>query len=98
MVDQPGWEEGVFPHQKAITEEGAKGLEEERRIAYVGITRAKKRLCITHAESRRIFHEFVSSVASRFISEIPAEVSVRSKSTGGKINIVILIHTELAEG
>lgn len=73
----PGWEEGVFPHQKAIAEEGGKGLEEERRIAYVGITRAKKHLCISYAESRRIFHEFVNSIPSRFIAEIPAEVSAR---------------------
>jgi DNA helicase-2/ATP-dependent DNA helicase PcrA len=82
----PGWEEGVFPHQKAITEEGAKGLEEERRIAYVGITRAKKWVCITHAESRRIFHEFVNSLPSRFIAEIPPGSSLRSSSKGGSIS------------
>jgi len=70
LVFLPGWEEGLFPHQKAIAEEGKKGLEEERRLAYVGITRAKKELCITYAESRRIFNEYVKSDPSRFISEI----------------------------
>lgn len=83
VVFLPGWEEGVFPHQKSIAEEGAKGLEEERRIAYVGITRAKKQLCISYAESRRIFHEFVSSIPSRFIAEIPPEVCIRSTSKSG---------------
>jgi DNA helicase-2/ATP-dependent DNA helicase PcrA len=77
----PGWEEGIFPHQKAISDSGGpNGLEEERRIAYVGITRAKKYLCISHAESRRIFHEFVTSKPSRFIAEIPTQVSVISAS------------------
>lgn len=70
LVFLPGWEEGLFPHQKAIAEEGKKGLEEERRLAYVGITRAKKELYITYAESRRIFNEYVKSDPSRFISEI----------------------------
>ncbi|MES2214587.1 MAG: UvrD-helicase domain-containing protein [Pseudomonadota bacterium] len=74
----PGWEEGIFPHQKAISDSGPNGLEEERRIAYVGITRAKKYLCISHAESRRMFHEYINSKPSRFIAEIPEQVSVRS--------------------
>ena len=77
----PGMEEGIFPHQKSLSEEGAKGLEEERRIAYVGITRAKKTLFLLHADNRRIFHEFVQSIPSRFLSEIPSECIVKTSST-----------------
>lgn len=81
LVFLPGWEENIFPHQKALTEEGEKGLEEERRIAYVGITRAKKELYITHAESRRIFSEFVNSIPSRFLAEIPNEICEKHSSS-----------------
>lgn len=80
LVFLPGWEEGVFPHQRAINEEGEKGLEEERRIAYVGITRAKKDLYITFAESRRIFYEIVRSYPSRFLAEIPEEITIQTTS------------------
>ena len=69
----PGWEEGVFPHQRAIDESGSKGLEEERRLAYVGMTRARKRLYILHAANRRIYNQWQSSIPSRFIGEIPPE-------------------------
>lgn len=68
-----GWEEGLFPHQRALDEEGAKGLEEERRLAYVGITRAKRLSVITHAASRRIYAQWQSSIPSRFLSELPGE-------------------------
>ncbi|XVN43278.1 MAG: UvrD-helicase domain-containing protein [Candidatus Rickettsia vulgarisii] len=81
LVFLPGWEEGVFPHQKSLNEEGEKGLEEERRIAYVGITRAKKDIYITYAESRRIFYEIVRSNPSRFLMEIPSEVCIKTSST-----------------
>ena len=67
-----GWEEGLFPHQRALDESGASGLEEERRLAYVGITRAKAQLYITHASSRRIYNQWQSSVPSRFLDELPA--------------------------
>ncbi len=67
----PGWEEGVFPHQRALDESGSKGLEEERRLAYVGITRAKRLLYITHAANRRIYNQWQSSIPSRFIAELP---------------------------
>lgn len=77
----PGMEEGLFPHQKSITEEGIKGIEEERRLAYVAITRAKKTLFLLHAMSRRIFHEFVQSTPSRFIAELPPESFVKISST-----------------
>lgn len=80
VVFLPGWEEGVFPYQKSLDEEGEKGLEEERRIAYVGITRAKKDLYITYAESRKIFFDIVRPLPSRFLAEIPEEVSFRTTS------------------
>lgn len=81
LVFLPGWEEGIFPHQKAINEEGEKGLEEERRIAYVGITRAKKELYISYAESRWMFNEVLNSLPSRFLAEIPDEVHEKISSS-----------------
>jgi DNA helicase-2/ATP-dependent DNA helicase PcrA len=81
VVFLPGWEEGIFPHQKAIQEEGEKGLEEERRIAYVGITRAKQVLYISYAENRWMYHEVVHSIPSRFLAEIPNDVCLRTSST-----------------
>ena len=67
----PGWEEDLFPHQRAIDENGAAGLEEERRLAYVGITRARRNVTISHAASRRIYNQWVSAIPSRFIDELP---------------------------
>lgn len=69
----PGWEEGVFPNQRALDETGAKGLEEERRLAYVGITRAKKRAYVYFAANRQVFGQWQSSLPSRFIEELPKE-------------------------
>ncbi|MDH3664046.1 MAG: UvrD-helicase domain-containing protein, partial [Alphaproteobacteria bacterium] len=69
----PGWEEGVFPNQRAIDGGGAKALEEERRLAYVGITRARRFLTISYAANRRIYNQWAASVPSRFIEELPAE-------------------------
>jgi len=69
----PGWEEGLFPHQRSLDEEGRGGLEEERRLAYVGITRARKRLTISYAANRRIYNQWQSSLPSRFLEELPAE-------------------------
>ncbi len=66
-----GWEEGLFPHQRALDESGNKGLEEERRLAYVGITRAKRLLTISHAANRRIYNQWQSSIPSRFLAELP---------------------------
>lgn len=77
VVFLPGWEEGIFPHQRAIDESGAKGLEEERRLAYVGITRARKKLFISHAANRRIYNQWQSSIPSRFIGELPEENTER---------------------
>lgn len=73
IVFLPGWEEGIFPHKRAIEEQGDQGLEEERRLAYVGITRAKKILYISYVSSRRIFNNWQNSFASRFIAELPNE-------------------------
>ena len=67
----PGWEEGLFPHQRAIDEEGLSGLEEERRLAYVGITRAKKEALIFYAANRRIYNQWQNSLPSRFVDELP---------------------------
>ena len=69
----PGWEEGVFPHQRSLDEEGLSGLEEERRLAYVGITRAKKEAMIFYAANRRIYNQWQNSLPSRFVSELPSE-------------------------
>ena len=70
----PGWEEGMFPSQRSIDELGLSGLEEERRLAYVGITRAKKRLFITFAANRQIHGLWQGSIPSRFISELPKKI------------------------
>jgi DNA helicase-2/ATP-dependent DNA helicase PcrA len=69
----PGWEEGVFPNQRAIDGGGTKALEEERRLAYVGITRARRLLTICYAANRRIYNQWAASVPSRFIEELPAD-------------------------
>lgn len=69
----PGWEEGLFPHQRAMDESGLKGLEEERRLAYVGITRARKNLHISHAANRRVHGLWQSALPSRFLQELPEE-------------------------
>lgn len=69
----PGWEEGLFPHQRSLDESGRAGLEEERRLAYVGITRAKRRVKIYFATNRRIRGLWQTTIPSRFLDELPAE-------------------------
>ena len=71
VVFLPGWEEGLFPHQKSIEEKGQDGLEEERRLAYVGITRAKKKANISFSMNRFYQGDWIDSMASRFIDELP---------------------------
>ena len=71
IVFLPGWEEGLFPHQKSIEEKGQNGLEEERRLAYVGITRAKKIALISFSMNRFYQGDWIDSMASRFIEELP---------------------------
>ena len=73
VVFLPGWEEGLFPHQKSIEEKGDKGLEEERRLAYVGITRAKKLVNISFSMNRFYQGDWMDSMASRFVEELPEE-------------------------
>ncbi len=70
----PGWEEGLFPMQRSLEEKGEKALEEERRLAYVALTRARKYVMVGHAQARRIFGQVRSNSPSRFITEIPKEV------------------------
>jgi DNA helicase-2/ATP-dependent DNA helicase PcrA len=82
----PGWEEGLFPHQRALDEGGRSGLEEERRLAYVGLTRAKKHLHIWFVSNRRIHGLWQSTIPSRFLDELPethVEVSDTGNSYGG---------------
>ena len=68
-----GWEEGVFPSQRALDEGGLNSLEEERRLAYVAITRARREATILHAANRRIYGQWTSSIPSRFVAELPAD-------------------------
>ena len=80
----PGWEEGVFPSQRAIDEGGLASLEEERRLAYVAITRARRRCTILHAANRRIYGQWTSSIPSRFVEELPEDhIKSESTMTGG---------------
>ncbi len=82
----PGWEEGLFPHQRALDEGGRSGLEEERRLAYVGLTRAKKNLHIWFVSNRRIHGLWQSTIPSRFLDELPethVEVEDSGNSYGG---------------
>jgi DNA helicase II / ATP-dependent DNA helicase PcrA len=69
----PGWEEGVFPSQRAIEESGLPGLEEERRLAYVGLTRARHRARVSFAANRRIHGQWQASARSRFVDELPKD-------------------------
>ncbi|MEO6247283.1 MAG: UvrD-helicase domain-containing protein [Sphingomicrobium sp.] len=73
LVFLAGWEEGVFPSQRALDEGGIASLEEERRLAYVAITRARTRATILHAANRRIYGQWTSSIPSRFVAELPKE-------------------------
>lgn len=82
----PGWEEGLFPHQRALDEGGRSGLEEERRLAYVGLTRAKKNLHLWFVSNRRIHGLWQSTIPSRFLDELPeahVEVADAGNSYGG---------------
>lgn len=79
-----GWEEGLFPSQRALDEGGQNSLEEERRLAYVAITRARRRCTILHAANRRIYGQWTSSIPSRFVGELPDEhIESESSMAGG---------------
>ena len=80
-----GWEEGLFPSQRALDEGGTRSLEEERRLAYVAITRARRRAVILHAANRRIYGQWTSSLPSRFVAELPPEhIDTETTMTGGE--------------
>src|SRR5690606_1046996 len=82
----PGWEEGLFPSQRTLDENGRAGLEEERRLAYVGITRARKRAYIRFASNRRMHGLWQTSIPSRFLDELPeghVDVAEENSAYGG---------------
>jgi len=86
-VFMPGLEEGIFPNQRSLDEKGNSGLEEERRLAHVGMTRAKKYLYIIHSQNRRVYGNWMQSIPSRFISEISREfIDDASTLSGTTIN------------
>ncbi len=81
LVFLPGWEEGVFPSQRSLDEHGARGLEEERRLAYVGLTRAREEARVSFAANRQVYGRWTSQLPSRFIDELPpANVEARSET------------------
>jgi DNA helicase-2/ATP-dependent DNA helicase PcrA len=81
----PGWEDGVFPSQRAMDEGGLASLEEERRLAYVAITRARRQCTILHAANRRIYGQWTSSLPSRFLAELPkAHIEEETTMSGGE--------------
>ena len=82
LVFLPGWEEGMFPSQKSMDENGLVGLEEERRLAYVGITRAREQAKIYFAANRQVYGSWQSSLPSRFIDELPPEHVEAESETG----------------
>ena len=85
IVYLPGWEEGVFPSQRSLDEGGLPSLEEERRLAYVAITRARRQATIMHAANRRIYGQWTSSIPSRFLTELPdAHIAQETTMTGGE--------------
>ena len=89
----PGWEEGIFPSQRSLDENGGIGLEEERRLAYVGITRAKRKLYISFAANRRVHGLWQSAIPSRFVSELPQEDIVEEMAQGlsvGRVEPVMI--------
>jgi DNA helicase-2/ATP-dependent DNA helicase PcrA len=82
----PGWEEGLFPHQRSLDEKGRAGLEEERRLAYVGITRAREKVTISFAQNRRMHANWQHALPSRFLEELPEdhiEIEAMSTTYGG---------------
>ena len=78
----PGWEEGIFPNQMAIDENGYKGLEEERRLGYVGLTRARKRAFVLYAANRTVHGQWQNNIPSRFIDELPDDHVERGEAAG----------------
>jgi DNA helicase-2/ATP-dependent DNA helicase PcrA len=79
----PGWEEGLFPSQRTLDEQGRAGLEEERRLAHVGLTRARRRAKLYFATNRRIHGTWTTTIPSRFLDELPADNVEITESKGG---------------
>ncbi len=103
FVFLPGWEEGIFPNQRNIDEYGNKGLEEERRLAYVGITRARKKLNISYVNYRKQYnYNIYRSIPSRFLSELPEKncklIQVKSKKTENKKKLSQFINNSFSVG
>ena len=94
----PGWEEGIFPNQRAMDESGNKGLEEERRLAYVGLTRARKRAIVSYAANRRIYANWQSSVPSRFVDELPDTHIERAGSAALARSALLMAPSVFANG
>lgn len=82
VVFLPGWEEEIFPSKRSLEENGQAALEEERRLAYVGLTRARKRVYISFAASRRIYNQWVNTVPSRFVDELPPDCVEQQSESG----------------
>ena len=82
LVFLPGWEEGVFPSQRSMDEKGEKGLEEERRLAYVGVTRAREQARISFAANRQVYGRWTSQLPSRFVDELPPAAVEATSETG----------------
>ncbi|MBL0899292.1 MAG: UvrD-helicase domain-containing protein, partial [Reyranella sp.] len=78
----PGWEEGLFPNQRALDDKGLSGLEEERRLAYVGLTRARKRAYVSFAANRRVFNQWQAAIPSRFLLRLPGAQLPDSRAAG----------------
>jgi DNA helicase-2/ATP-dependent DNA helicase PcrA len=82
LVFLPGWEEGVFPSQRSLDEKGEKGLEEERRLAYVGLTRARDEARVSFAANRQVYGRWTSQLPSRFVDELPMDNVEAASETG----------------
>lgn len=81
VVFLPGWEDGLFPSQRSMDESGVKGLEEERRLAYVGITRARQKSYISYVANRRMYGSWVNAIPSRFVDELPeAHIEINAEA------------------
>jgi len=78
----PGWEEEIFPHRRALDDGGNAALEEERRLAYVGVTRARKKVFVSYAANRRVYNQWQASLPSRFISELPDDHTEQVADSG----------------
>jgi DNA helicase-2/ATP-dependent DNA helicase PcrA len=92
-----GWEDGLFPSQRALDEGGLASLEEERRLAYVAITRARRRCTILHAANRRVYGQWTSSIPSRFIAELPHDTIEEESSLSGGASLWRANWTERAD-